>query len=42
MLSHMLWDTGILAVVLVGIMWCGTAVVYCRACVTNRRRIREK
>lgn len=41
-LSHMMWDTGILAVVLVGVMWCATAVVYCRACVTNRRRIREK
>lgn len=41
-LSHMMWDTGILAVVLVGVMWCTTAVVYCRACVTNRRRIREK
>ena len=42
MLSHMLWDTGVLAVVLVGVIWCATAVVYCHACVTNRRRIREK
>ena len=42
LLGNMLWGTGILAVVLVGIVWCATTITYCRGCVINRKRIREK
>lgn len=36
MLSHLLWDTGIMAVVLVGIIWIAMTVSYCRACVKKK------
>lgn len=40
--GSIIWETGILAVVLVGVAWCTTAIAYCRGCVINRKRLREK
>lgn len=42
LLGNMMWGTGILAVVLVGIAGCTTTITYCRGCVINRKRLREK
>lgn len=36
MLSHLFWNTGIMAVVMVGIIWIGMTVTYCRACVKKK------
>lgn len=37
MLCHLMWDTGILAVVMVGIVWIALTFSYCRACVKKKR-----
>ena len=36
MLGHLLWDTGILAVVLVSIPWLVSSVTYCRNCIIKK------
>lgn len=38
MLCHLMWNTGIFAVVMVGIIWLWTNVIYCRNCVIKRRK----
>lgn len=37
MLCHLLWNTGILAVAMVGIIWIALTFFYCRACVKKKR-----
>lgn len=36
MICHLIWNTGILAVVLTGIIWLLTSVSYCRYCLTKK------
>lgn len=36
MLGHLLWDTGILAIVLVSIIWLTSSVIYCRNCIMKK------
>ena len=36
MLGHLLWDTGILAIVLVSIPWLASSVTYCRNCIIKK------
>lgn len=36
MITHLLWNTGIMAVFMVGIIWIVTVVSYCRACVIKK------
>ncbi len=36
MLSHLFWNTGIMAVVMVGIVWITMTAAYCRACVKKK------
>ncbi len=36
MLCHLFWDTGIMAVVMVGIIWIALTVTYCYACVKKK------
>ncbi|MDO4272772.1 MAG: DUF3169 family protein [Eubacteriales bacterium] len=36
MITHLLWNTGIMAVFMVGIIWIVTVVSYCRACMIKK------
>lgn len=39
MLSHLMWDTGIMAVAIVGIVWVLQTWFYCRTCVATKKKI---
>lgn len=42
MLCHLMWNTGIMAVVMVCALWLVTSVTYCRNCLTKKReKLRE-
>lgn len=36
MLSHLIWNTGIMAVIMVSIIWLVTSITYCRYCLTKK------
>lgn len=38
MICHLMWNTGIFAVVISGIIWIWTTVIYVKSCVSKRRR----
>lgn len=38
MICHLMWNTGIFAVVMVGIIWLWVTVIYCKNCVSKRKK----